>query len=1136
MLHSTFLAQREKDAPSVLALLSVSSKPSQIPGYGVQGMPVLSFHTPNLDTQQMDPVPWGSRRTPPPASQAAPETQPARRHGREKRPAAVGQAMDAADFDRREKEWLQDPVVNAHVPLPSDDARTAHLLSAVPASAGGGVLVFCANSIIYVPPPSLESVHELRKAKRHSKEKRRMSSGKEVTIEARNLARNTSKRRKIPEEPSMKHGKSLEIDQDLEDSRNLATEDNAFKLVHLRLNKSVTIASATVIEKENEASPELVAQLVLGATDGALYQLDLLSKLHDESSHDLSATPPLSSSKLTKMRLHRLGTSSPTTGYQSLTNLGERFVHINSAISDSTLVHIGKSLVERYRWPSLGPIVDFVVDQDDFNSDSATSANRRVVTCSGTGPSCSLRVFWNGAGIIDYAQINVPKCLSTHAIPQGSLDKPSELLVLCYATHTRILNLQDQLKDVTSSFLALGAPLQTRAVLVRAWEHESCVWVIVTAKMVAAVFPDSIISWRPNADEEIVVANANRNGELLIGLNNNSVAHLRLANQEWSQLGSMKFAGEIASLALPDDPAINWGLVGLWDPCQVHVVSLAKLESVLVGSSSHIEVPALPVSLLVHKFGHDNYAYLFLALSNGEVKIYQLFSEFASQTTTEIRPVHTLSLGTQPVGLTSIYTHSSILPSGVIAYGKRSYIIYAEGEWLRYKALRLPNIRSICSVSLVPSASQLDSAPVFATLSGETLKFFGLKDLQGTDINTIPLGDYQPTSIAILRSVDSYAVTLWPQSQATSDQAAHGELRIVSQKDFTTSATYSLLGNERPNCVSNVLLDGHAFLVVGTGFFIEEQEEVTAGRILGLEVTRKKSLESEYDATEVQVQLAFSLDVPGNVYGVAPVANKLAAAINSQVITYAMDASNESLQIVSRWGGAFIASCLTPAQDNRTLVIGDAMRSLTVLEVNYSGVIKEVARDVDPYWTTAASTFNEAQQQFVGADIAMNLFVAGRVLSSAANSHEHGHVMRRMATFHYGDMINQLRPMDESHGASQLRARFCTAAGALGILCDVDSELSTLLSLIQRSMAKEMRVPGDIPWEEWRTARTDHRTAPPTDVLDSELLNAYIQCTGVQHERILALASHYARKLQLDLGPIRSSTVIDALNRIALVQ
>ena len=285
-----------------------------------------------------------------------------------------------------------------------------------------------------------------------------------------------------------------------------------------------------------------------------------------------------------------------------------------------------------------------------------------------------------------------------------------------------------------------------------------------------------------------------------------------------------------------------------------------------------------------------------------------------------------------------------------------------------------------------------------------------------------------------------------------------GHVRLFSDQSLQELHSYQLQRNERPNCMTSVTVGDEELLVVGTGFNDPKRLETTSGRILGFRV------QSEKDAVGVKsLSPVFATDVSGNVYASTSIGGHLVAAVDAQVIVYAVQRDKEtgelSISVSSRWGCSFIASCLAnSAKDRNVLVVGDAMRSLTVLAVSDTGALTELARDLDPYWTTAVAAYDVARQQYLGADIAMNLFVTARVPTPVQD--EWGHVMRRTAAFHYGDMINRFVPSPSAATDDvQPRAQIGTAGGAIGVACEVEDELSALLDVVQQSLAQEAAVP-----------------------------------------------------------------------------
>lgn len=1050
---------------AVIALLGLSSCPSRIAGVGTQGRPVLSFHTPCAHTQQLAPVVWGTRPAPPPAH-AADEPLPPERVGREKRPAASGRTLSAAQLDLREQLWLEDPLIHAHVPLPPDDARTAHLLCAAPARVGGGVLVFCEESILYVPPPAPPRTRAPPRARRASaQEKRRVPSD--------DGARDVPKRRKTPDGGARADDGAGE----------------APPLVHLRVPRRLTVAAAAVLDAGDGAAP---ARVVLSAADGAVYVLAL------------HVAP--GEAQVARLALHRVGASSSAAGPRALTPLGEGFVHVASALGDAVLLDVGggDAVREVHRWPSLAPVLDMVVDEAEDAPHVPGAPPARVVTCSGAGASCSLRIFWHGVAAHELARVAVPACLGVRAITTGAPARTTHLALL-FATHTRVLDVHG-LVDVSAPMAERGAPLGVRALHVQGVCAAEPTWIVVTPHAVAAVARTTAV-WTPAgaAAAEIVAADATDAGDVLVGLAGGRVVRLALRGGAWAEEAAHTLAAEVACVALPRAHAARVALVGTW---ALRVEALALADLAPAPAADVDALPALPVALAAHAYAPGAPTYVYAALASGDVRIAALRGASAHAAA----PVHTLRVGARPAALAALAGDA-----GVVALGERAYVAVPDGggERVRYSALRSAPLRG--AAALVGHG-----ACTLAAVEADALVFLALDTAHAHDVRTVDLGAEQPTSIAAYAPADAYAVTTWPALAAERGAGdVHGAVRLVARADLAPRATYALLRGERANCVAPVALHGTTYLAVGTGF-VRADDETRAGRVLGFEVRG------------AALALAFALDVPGNVYGVAPVANVLAAAVNAQVVTYALDVAQRTLVPAARWGCAFVASSLVGVRgDAHTLVVGDAMRSLTVLAVADGGAITECARDLDPYWTVAVAACDAAAQHYLGADIAMNVFVAARVPTRGADhDDDYGHAMRRTAGFHYGDMVNRL-VQGAGRGVPRVAAHLGTAAGALGALWHIDAELGALLDVVQHALAQEARVPGDIPWTEWRTLRTDHRTAPPRGVLDGELLGMLAACTPAQRERVVAVASHLARRKEHTAPPVSADAVLRALDRLA---
>ncbi|WFD30952.1 hypothetical protein MSPP1_001978 [Malassezia sp. CBS 17886] len=1118
LLSHVVLPRAGAGEPCTLALLSLSSRPSKIQGFGAQCLPVLSFHTPDGASQQLEPLPWGAERTAAlhkdtperDAQDSAPERAP---KDRRRRPAAVGRRLDAEALNRREQAWLRDPVVHAHVPLPEDDAVGAHLACAVSTAAGGGVLVFCEESVLYVPPPS--ATHAPNSA---------AAQGAGAAEGAGTTA--SMKRRRCSPPAAAAHAPILKI----------------------RVKHAMQVCAAAVAD--SLARDGAVGAVLFGTSDGALYSVELCGPR-------TGAVP-----QPTRLRIARIGRTAVAAGPQAISYLGEGFAYVGSAVGDAVLSRVdmraaSPTLEEVFRWECIAPLVDFC---DHWVEDGRGDEDMdHVITCSGAGPTCSVRRLWNGVSTQELASLDAPGCVQLWSVSrEPDAGGAALFLVAAYETHTSVweCSASSALCDVSASLATDGVPLDTRA-LHAASLHVSaadtdarCSFLFVVARgaYVVTLYAGRaahVVPWVPPEGDEIVACDARPDGAVLVGLQGGTL--LRFAagahgicekrrRALGSELTSIAFAhgggggsGSRGSGSVGDGDGRDSGddggggtvaAVGVWDPPAVALVSPTSLDTL-----QHIPCAALPCSLLVQS-SEECGPQLLVGMSSGDVCVHTLDPNKHGSTAQK-----TVRVGETPVELVPFATHMRGQPqrSAALALSSSSVVLHQDAGQLRASALRYYDLYGACVVS--GARGRDEALPLLAAVARGRIIFLAVHSLVDCDTDTVPLGGHQATAIAWHRPARAVALSTWPTDEAA--QVAHqGDVRMLDNDTLQLRATYPLLGNERPNSLVAMPLDSGAVIVVGTGFLVPGQHEATSGRLLGL-------LPADADDSALAVTETFALDVPGNVYAVAHVGPYLAAAVNAQVNLYRVVPSRADaralLELCSQWGCAFIASCLVACgSDGRTLVVGDAMRSLTVLHVSDKGTLHELARDMDPYWTTAVDMYDEEKQVYLGSDIAMNLFLAARVPVAGA-AREWSHVMRRRGAFHYGDMMNRFLPAASARVTSshwRKRTAFCTAAGAMGLLTDVDDAWSELLDCVQQAMAREVRTPGDIPWDEWRTLRTEHRVAPPSNVLDGAFLLAFLRLPPAGRERIVAVANNIARKKYGGVGVVTEEEIESMLESL----
>lgn len=1143
--------------PSV-ALLSQSSVPSKIPGFGESCLPVLSFHSIDAANQDLSPLAWGAPRKPPrsakegkgddklfdsqsstAATQSSRDVKASRnddkasarkKHG----PAAMGSRVANKDLRMREEEWAKTDLAQCHVPLPFADALGAHLIHALPASVGGGVLVFSETSILYVPPPANSStsivkadnvvtmapqVSDIKGKRRKASEGgaiegRRRSSGacvQEAPINSED-APSTSL-------PSNENGKRRR-------SSNLVSPGNVVpsfetsastppppKLLRISLPHPVQVVS--VVDMDEPAQHRLggtnTFAVLFGCSSGSLNVLRLT--MPDESQSAASCPPqPMS------MRVEKLGSTSQPAGPQALSYLGDGLVCVGSATGDSCLYKIhqqhasegasastawqvvtppssptqsrrrssqavgaplnctdlmcGGSLITVERWQNLGPVIDFVVD-DGAGGDPTTSssAQARIVTCSGAGPSGSVREVRSGASVQDLSSLPIPNAQHLWPIHAGDdRCKQTVGLLVGFATSTAYLQFDTDgnLVDATDRLAAAGmdTSISTLAAstVVGNSQHTLFLRVARTGASLLRIENDSVTlleQWIPPEKLEITTASTNQLGQLVIALSDKKLSYFVVEGCALKERKKIQLEHEVSCLdvsSLVAGKAAQIIACGLWQARTVQIFSLPELSP--VGQSSVVQqsFPAVPRSILLHQFSSKKggetavappktgvsdrdalSSHLLIGFGDGTLVTFSLSlpTDDSYSSTVGLSDSKTVILGTQALKLDAIETSSGT--RAVAVSGGRPTLVYADSKRFSYSMLKHKDQRGMATLYAGPEC-------VFNAFAlANSIELASIGALKQRDIRTFPLGLNQPLAIAQWPNRQVFAVCTWtflPCGTASKIDASRGAIHILDQTTFETLDEIRLEPDERPNCITVLRAQGHEMLVVGTGLVSDDTPETTSGRLVGYDVSIGSSRTKEERG---RLRRLFTHKENGNVYSVQSINNRLAAAVNSEVKIYSIVDPRESdmvpaprINVKQRgsWACSFIACSLSVIEPDR-IVVGDALRSMNVLHVHpYTARITEIARDCDPFWTSATELLDDASQTYIGADISFNLYTTQRVALSEevktrirrAREQEtersvrtpnprtirgpeevdrYAHVMQRNAVWHYGDMINK---------------------------------------------------------------------------------------------------------------------------------
>ena len=504
-----------------------------------------------------------------------------------------------------------------------------------------------------------------------------------------------------------------------------------------------------------------------------------------------------------------------------------------------------------------------------------------------------------------------------------------------------------------------------------------------------------------------------------------------LDDGQWTVVHTLHTHAPVSSLDIADVLVASF-----WDRslCMYAVPDMKLL--------AHHTTSSLVCSALWHRFVPDGPAYVVLGCNDGHVLVHDA----------HYTRIHSRRMGTHPVRLARVPLSAlGSSMTGVVAFGRHAYFLYLKESVLCGTAWSVDHVTGLTCTASTPTLE-------LACATKYGLEVHAIDALDQIDVQTKAL----PQPATTLQSMDSHIVVTTCPAESES-----GTLRVLAQDTLEDVCVLPLYA--RPTCACIAELQDALYVVVGLA------AGATDGKI------------AAYLWSDGMLHAAWSKHVDDHVCALTTVSGYLAAAIGHEVHTYAMEPN--ALTFRRPWDCAFVSSCL--ASKGSTLVVGDAMHSLTVLTVAEDGSLSESARDLHPYWTSAVCVLDTEQQQYLGTDVAMNLFVAERAKSTEPES-PWSHVMRHAAACHFGDLVNAMHTLP---GGGVM---YATASGALGTLVRVPEPMACVLLCLQDAMIEAIPAPGDIPWESWRTSRTDTRTEPPHHILDADVLRIFVSDPSVR--------------------------------------
>ncbi|GAA5952645.1 hypothetical protein JCM3765_002231 [Sporobolomyces pararoseus] len=838
-------------------------------------------------------------------------------------------------------------------------------------------------------------------------------------------------------------------------------------------------------------------RLLLGDIFGKLFLVDIVFR----------------SGTIESLKAADLGdTTSPT----SIVPVTSSLVYLTSRFGDAQLVKMSSEFVpgdstsmqddenaeEELQlvasYPNLAPIVDSCVVGGEGGSAGY------VVTCSGAYKTGSLRVIRRGVGFSEEATIDMEGVQRMWSLDNGT---GSQYLVLGFFDETRILQVSrltdggDDDFDVEETELS---PFKGDVVTLLASRLDTLFVQVTKAAVEIGPLDGSAgtaTRWVPEAKNKITSAAA-AGSQLLVGLQGGEIILLAEKSGILSQQSSASFEHEIASIDLHVTPqGTSLAAVGLWTSQNVHLLSVPDL---VVCATQALSTTYLIRSVLLTTFS-DGATIFFAGLGDGSLVTMDVDTDKKEISSTSLK---TVVLGNRPFLLSAF--HQNGKGTNVFACSDRPTVISRNKERLVYSSV---NIEEVAAVASIPGSDQ----STLAIVSPGVLRLGRINAIQQIDVRTIPLDEDEPRRIAHDPKQRTFGVLCSRRDVDRSSglRSTVASVRFIAEETLSNRSTVEFGSNEEGQAITRFESGDSTFFAIGTAITEEGAAEPEKGRLV------------LYGQSETQefIQIA-EISINGCPFAIVDAGNSsLALAVNSQVLVYSFDLSNNSLSLSATWSGAFIALSVARGPDS-TIVVADALRSMTLLKFTASPQpkLEEVARDYRSRYMVGVESIlspsEDAENQtreFIGAETDLNLFTVQYDPSSAAGRLEDAGNLAPRGGFHLGEMVSRFRhgvfgqQYGDSSGAAQPKLIFTTSAGSIGIIAELDSSASTLLSSLERNMRSFVKGVGDLSQEEFRSFKIEKRSIPSSGFVDGTFVQQFLDLPAAEQDQIMEGRSEFAR-------------------------
>ncbi|KAM3341882.1 hypothetical protein P3S68_026848 [Capsicum galapagoense] len=585
--------------------------------------------------------------------------------------------------------------------------------------------------------------------------------------------------------------------------------------------------------------------------------------------------------RITGVRINYLGETSIAS---TISYLCDPFIYIGSSNGDSQLVKFSLQSAEIYpmevlnRYDNLGPIADFCL------VDCEKLGQHQVLTCSGAYKDGSLSIARNKIGIHEQVSVELRGIKGMWSLHSATDDSYDSFLVVSFIDVTRFYQIvldETSREGFTSLSLAEASIEGFNSDVQTLFCHQAVYDQLVldtpnSVRLVNSVSKHMKTEWF--APGPLTVATAKATQVHLLHF-------LTIGNGVLKEMASIKLGGDVSCLDInPITAKANssiFAAVGMWEDNSLNIYALPKLD--FIGKENLDGVDSLPHSILMCSL--DGRSYLLCGLSDGHLMHFEL-----NMTTGELTGRKKVFIGNQPVTLCTFLSKEATC---VVAASNSLMVIYSNNKKILYSEVN--NIEGVIHMS----PYNVEAFPNMLAIAKEgQLAICTIDEKQKLHIiHSEHLGEYVRY---ISHQEQSRTIAICSITYEGGNQT-NRLVCLFDDQTFQRKSTYIFDQFEYGCSILSCSFsdDNNVYYCVGTAYVMPNQNELTKGRILVLQVV----LDGEF-------QLVAQMETNGAVYSLNAFNGKLLAAINQNIQLYKHPVSLAEAENCSRNVYTVVVCCL----------------------------------------------------------------------------------------------------------------------------------------------------------------------------------------------------------------------------------